>query len=148
MVIVFLYVENKALFHWQFFHRIQIRWKFGFTLISILIATIFCTWHDSCVVVACAKICCDLMAGNGITARRNFHRIWFAGKKSLVKRAPGHTTNPPSPPNVTFGSSDMLIYIGVFSIKNRNVKLVHLFSFDILSFVHKLRPCLPQNIIA
>ena len=28
------------------------------------------------------------MAGNGITARRNFYRIWIAGKKSLVKRAP------------------------------------------------------------
>ena len=29
------------------------------------------------------------MASNGITARRIFHRIWIAGKKSLVKRAPG-----------------------------------------------------------
>ena len=47
-----------------------------------VIATKFCTWHDSCAVVACAKICCDLMA------RRSFHRIWIAGKKSLVKRAP------------------------------------------------------------
>ena len=28
------------------------------------------------------------MASNGITARRSFHRIWIAGKKSLVKRAP------------------------------------------------------------
>ena len=56
---------------------------------NTVIATKFCTWHDSCAVVACAKICCDLMASNGITARRNFHRIWIAGKKSLVKRAPG-----------------------------------------------------------
>ena len=31
------------------------------------------------------------MASNGITARLNFHRIWIAGKKSLVKRAPGNT---------------------------------------------------------
>ena len=29
------------------------------------------------------------MASNGITARRSFHRIWIAGKKSLVKRALG-----------------------------------------------------------
>ena len=29
------------------------------------------------------------MASNGITARRSFDRIWIAGKKSLVKRAPG-----------------------------------------------------------
>ena len=52
-----------------------------------MIATIF-TWHDSCAVMACAKICRDLMASNGITARRIFHRIWIAGKKWLVKRAP------------------------------------------------------------
>ena len=54
-----------------------------------VIATKFCTWHDSCAVVACAKICRDLMASSGITARRSFHRIWIAGKKTLVKRAPG-----------------------------------------------------------
>ena len=32
------------------------------------------------------------MASNGITARRSFHRIWIAGKKTLVKRAPGMNT--------------------------------------------------------
>ena len=56
---------------------------------NTVIATKFCTWHDSCAVVACAKICCDLMASKGITARWGFHRIWIAGKKSLEKRAPG-----------------------------------------------------------
>ena len=55
---------------------------------NTVIATKFCTWHDSCAVVACAKICRDRMASNGITARRSFHRIWIAGKKPLVKRAP------------------------------------------------------------
>ena len=55
-----------------------------------MITTKFCTWHDSCSVMACAKICCDLMASNGITARRSFHRIWIAGKKSLVTRAPDY----------------------------------------------------------
>ena len=29
------------------------------------------------------------MASNGVMARRSFHRIWIAGKKPLVKRAPG-----------------------------------------------------------
>ena len=29
------------------------------------------------------------MASNRITARQSFHRIWIAGKKSLVKRATG-----------------------------------------------------------
>ena len=55
-----------------------------------MIATKFCTWHDSCAVVACAKFCCDLMASKGITASRNFHWIWIADKKSLVKRAPAY----------------------------------------------------------
>ena len=49
---------------------------------NTVIATKFCTWHDSCAVMACAKICCDLMSGNGITARPSFYRIWIAGKKS------------------------------------------------------------------
>ena len=59
------------------------------------IATNFCTWHDSCAVVACANICCDLMASNGITARQRFHRIWIAGTKSTVKRGPGLTRSNP-----------------------------------------------------
>ena len=56
---------------------------------NTVIATKFGTWHDSCVVVACVKICCDLMASNGVKGRRSFHRIWITGKKTLVKRAPG-----------------------------------------------------------
>ena len=56
---------------------------------NTVIATKFCTWHDSCAVVACAKICCDPMASNRITTRRSFNRVWIAGKKLLVKRAPG-----------------------------------------------------------
>ena len=53
------------------------------------IATKFSTWHNSCAVVAWAKICCNLIASNGIMARRSFHRIWIAGKKTLVKWPPG-----------------------------------------------------------
>ena len=45
------------------------------------IATKLCTWHDSCAVVACAKICCNL-------ARWSFHRIWIAGKKNVSQMAP------------------------------------------------------------
>ena len=47
---------------------------------NAVIATQFCTWHDSCAVVACAKMCCNLIASSGITARRSFHRIWNEGK--------------------------------------------------------------------
>ena len=46
--------------------------------------TKFCTWHDSCAVVACAKLCCDPIASIWITAIRSLHRIWIAGKKWLV----------------------------------------------------------------
>ena len=52
----------------------QIRWKFRFTLIASLME-----W----------SLCRDLMTSNRITARRIFLWIWIAGKKSLVKRAPG-----------------------------------------------------------
>ena len=51
-----------------------------------VIATKFCT-----AVVAWAKICGDLMAINWITARRTFHRIWIASKKTFGKWAPGCT---------------------------------------------------------
>ena len=36
---------------------------------NTVIATKFCTCHDSCAVVTCAKICCDLMVSDGIMAR-------------------------------------------------------------------------------
>ena len=39
---------------------------------NTVIATTFCTWHDSCAVVACAKTCCDLMARKGIGSKANF----------------------------------------------------------------------------
>ena len=53
---------------------------------NTVIVTNFCTWHDSRAVVTCAKFCCDLMASNGVIARRIFHRIWITGKNPLVKR--------------------------------------------------------------
>ena len=45
-------------------------------------------WQLCTAVVACAKICCDLMPSNGIMARRNFHRIWIAGKKNVSETGP------------------------------------------------------------
>ena len=80
-----------APFHKRLFHRNSNSTEISFHShldSNSVIATKFCTWHDSCAVVAFAKMCCDLMASNGITARRRFHRILFAGKKSLVTRAP------------------------------------------------------------
>ena len=71
---------------------IQIQWKFRFTLTSILIQ--WSLQNSVHAVVACAKICCDLMASNRVTARQSFHRIWIAGKNLLVKQTPEtHCTN-------------------------------------------------------
>ena len=78
-----------------FFIAIQIRWKFRFTLISILTQ-----WSlQNCV--------------HGTTAmHRNyskmFLRIWIAGKTSSMKRAPGHNTSS-TPPcgGIQYVSNDM-----------------------------------------
>ena len=84
-------IGPRGPFHERFFHRNSNSMEISFHShlnSNSAITTKFCTWHDSCAVVACAKICCDPMASNGITVRRSFHRIWIAGKISLVKRAP------------------------------------------------------------
>ena len=44
--------------------EISIYWHQNF---NRLIATEFCPWHDICVVVTCAKLCCDLMTMNGMS---------------------------------------------------------------------------------
>ena len=54
-----------------------------------VIAMKFCTWQDSCAVMACAKFCSDLMSYNGITVKQIFHRNWMAMEKSPMKWAPG-----------------------------------------------------------
>ena len=48
-----------------------------------VIATRFCTWRDSCAVVACAKFCCDMIISNWITAKCICHRIWIVMEISL-----------------------------------------------------------------
>ena len=53
------------------------------------IATQFCTWHDSCGAMACAKFCCDNTSSNWITAKLIFHGIWIVMEKPLVKWIPG-----------------------------------------------------------
>ena len=59
---------------------------------NLMVATKCCTWYDSCAVMVCAKVCCDLMATKGITARQSIHRISMDRSKiSLVKRAPCRT---------------------------------------------------------
>ena len=52
------------------------------------IATNFCTCHDSTAVVPCTKFCSDHCIRIEVSMKRNFHRIWIAMEKPLVKRAP------------------------------------------------------------
>ena len=59
-----------------------------------VIAMKFCTWQDSCAIVACATFCCDMITNNWLTAEWNFHQILIVMGKSLVKWAPGH--QPPA----------------------------------------------------
>ena len=50
----------------------------------------FCTCHDSTAVVPCTKFCSDHGIRVEVRVKRNFHRIWIAMEKPLVKRGPGH----------------------------------------------------------
>ena len=61
---------------------------------NIVIATKFCTWHDSWAVVTCAKFCCDMINCNWIRAKWIFHRIWIVMEKVLVKWVPGSQRYP------------------------------------------------------
>ena len=46
----------------------------------------FCTCHDSTAVVSCAKFYSDHCIRIEVKVKRNFHRIWIALEKSLVRR--------------------------------------------------------------
>ena len=52
------------------------------------IATNFCTCHDSTAVVPCTKFYCNHCIRIEVRVKRNFHPIWIAMEKPLVKRAP------------------------------------------------------------
>ena len=52
-----------------------------------VIITKFCTCHNSCAVVAHAKVCSDQIANDEIMAKNIFHQIWFMMEKLSVKWA-------------------------------------------------------------
>ena len=54
------------------------------------IATKFCTCHDSTAVVPCTQFCSNHCIRIEVRVKRNFHLIWIAMEKWLVKRAPGY----------------------------------------------------------
>ena len=88
-------VCDQGPLHLDFFHRnsnlMEILFHFHLDSNTVIV-TKFCTWHDSCAAVVCTKNCCNLMASNGITARRSFHRIWNAGKKIVNETGPSILT--------------------------------------------------------
>ena len=59
------------------------------SVVSHQIATNFCTCHDSTAVVPCTKFCSDHCIRIEMRVKRNFHRIWIAMEKPLMKRGPG-----------------------------------------------------------
>ena len=65
--------------HQQFFIKMKILLCCNPDFIEVIAAK-FCTCHDSCAVMACAKICSDLINKNWITTKWIFNRIWIANK--------------------------------------------------------------------
>ena len=84
---------NRDPFHQRIFHYISNPTGISFCFephIHEMIATRFCTWHDSCVVVARAKICSDLMIMVGNTVKQRFHWICAMMQKTLLRLILGH----------------------------------------------------------
>ena len=76
-----LHFWSRVRFINVFFITIEIRWRISFYShfdSNTMIVRKFCTWHDSCAVVAWAKKCCDPMASHW---RRSFSQIWITGKQ-------------------------------------------------------------------
>ena len=68
---------------------IQIRWEFhSAPSCTELIAVKFCTWHDSCTVMACAKFCSDIIPYNGVTLKPMFYQIWITMEKIFCEMVP------------------------------------------------------------
>ena len=58
------------------------------SIVGHQIATTFCTYHDGTYVVPCTNFCSDHCFKIEVRVKRNFHRIWIAMEKPLVKRGP------------------------------------------------------------
>ena len=72
--------EQGSISQTIFFIVIEIRWKFIFCSNPIgrkVIDKKFCTWHDSCAVVTCAKFCSDMVTYNRVTLKYIFDGIWI-----------------------------------------------------------------------
>ena len=58
-----------------------------------VVATKFCTWHNSCTVVACAKFCSVIIPYNEVTLTPIFHLIWITLQKLPRKMVPRSSWN-------------------------------------------------------
>ena len=63
--------------------QIQQKKKLFHTNHNKIMAANFCTCHDSCAVVACAKICSNWIVTNRNTTKYFFHRSWILYKISV-----------------------------------------------------------------
>ena len=62
---------------------------------NIVITTKFCTWHDSCAVMVCAKNCSNLIASNGIAAdRRTKFRLYLKYDGKISEQGPWEFRRP------------------------------------------------------
>ena len=78
-VILALCSHERGIFYERFFHCNSNSTQHSFCSFSgfnEMIAIKFCTYHDSCAVVACANFWCDLIASNCMTVIRIFRLIW------------------------------------------------------------------------
>ena len=83
-----VYCNYLGPFHEQFHHRNSNSTWISFCFqsrCSEVIVMKFCTWYDSCAVMACAKFCSNMIPYCGVTLKPIFPQIWIAMEKSFVK---------------------------------------------------------------
>ena len=96
MWMLLLKCRPGAYFICNFSIVIQMRWKFHSALSSLKRSDRYeiCTCHDSCVVVACAKFCRNLIPYSGVRLKPISHCTWITMEKSFMKWAPPPPTQP------------------------------------------------------
>ena len=78
-------------FHYWVFHRNSNSMEISFHShldSDTVITTKFCTWHDSCAVVACAKSCCDLYGQQRTYGKATFPSNLNCGQKTVSETGP------------------------------------------------------------
>ena len=100
-LLAYWYQKNK--FHKWFFHcnsNLMEMWFFSQASCREVITMKFCTWHDSCAAVTCAKFCSDMIPFDQVTSKPIFHRIWI--------RIENHSWNEPQVHSVFYTQPSIL----------------------------------------